>query len=208
MKVEVIKEAGYEEAMLGIGLSYGITSECSTVDEIPAHVLNKLHRIAVKLSKKGGGEDKFLRQMCVWVDVEAPLYWYPQFDQYRIGCTTQSESRMHTLANEPITIDRFETENLSDLGVLTLEATVKNCEELRLAYNSLKAKENLGGATLAWRALIALLPESWLQRRIWSANYAVLRNIISQRRGHKLPEWETFIDAIQNGVNFPEFLEM
>lgn len=207
MKVSVIKESGYEEALFGIGLSYGITSEYHTVEEIPAHVLNKLHRIAVKLSKKGGGEDKFLRQMSVWVDVEAPLYWWPQMDQYRIGCTTQSESRMHKLSSTPFTLNRFETSRMLSLGEKILLDTIKAAEDLRLTHEALKRQEKLKEAAGVWQDLICILPESWLQRRIWSANYAVLRNIIGQRRGHKLPEWALFIDAIQQGVNFPEFLE-
>lgn len=125
-------------------------------------------------------------------------------DQYRIGCTTNSESTMHKLATTPITRKCFsfdeDLENFDqDLqqyideegGYLTYSETIiRNCERLRQLY--------LGTKDIRyWRALIQLLPESWNQKRTWSANYQVLRAIYFARKNHKLSEWKEFCTMIE-----------
>lgn len=94
MKVKILKEAGREEALLGLSLSYN-----TDVDRMP--------RVANHLSHKDGGHNKFLESICVWLDITAPRYWWQQFDTYRVGITKQSESTMHTLLKNPITQDMF-----------------------------------------------------------------------------------------------------
>ena len=183
MKVTVIEESSIYPALFGIGLSYGITSG-KDFDALPRQDKERLLGVAKKLAGKGGGHDKFLRQIHVVLDVDAPAYWWPEADQYKVATVTQSESKMHTLMRQPITQDRFEAP--------ISQATLERLESLRQDGD--------------FHMLLNELPHGWLQRRILSCNYAVLRNIIQQRRAHKLREWEVFITAVLTGVQWPELL--
>ena len=183
MKVTVIEESSIYPALFGIGLSYGITSG-KDFKAFSCQDKERLLGVSQKLAGKGCGHDKFLRQIHVVLDVDAPAYWWPECDQYKVATVTQSESKMHTLLRQPITQDRFEAP--------ISPATLERLESLRQEGN--------------FRALLNELPHGWLQRRILSCNYAVLRNIIQQRRAHKLREWEVFIDAVLCGVQWPELL--
>ena len=183
MKVTVIEESSISPALFGIGLSYGITSG-KDFSAFSCHDKERLLGVAKKLAGKGGGHDKFLRQINVVLDVDAPAYWWPECDQYKVATVTQSESKMHTLMRQPITQDRFEAP--------ISPATLERLESLRQAGN--------------FHMLLNELPHGWLQRRILSCNYAVLRNIIQQRHAHKLREWEVFITAVLTGVQWPELL--
>ena len=151
---------------------------------------------------RGGSEHrKFMRQVMVSVDITAPLYWWKEMDTYKVGTTANSTSSMHKLASTPITKDCFEMGDYNnvvvyesgndlapDVGMDNVWGTLVNlCERLRVKYNETKDKAY-------WKELIRILPESWLQTRTWTANYEVIRNIVHQRQGHKLKEWEAFIN--------------
>ena len=183
MKVTVIEESSIYPALFGIGLSYGITSG-KDFSAFSCHDKARLLGVAQKLAGKGGGHDKFLRQIHVVLDVDAPAYWWPECDQYKVATVTQSESKMHTLMRQPITQDRFEAP--------ISPATLERLESLRQDGD--------------FHMLLNELPHGWLPRRILSCNYAVLRNIIQQRHAHKLREWEVFITAVLTGVQWPELL--
>ena len=183
MKVTVIEESSISPALFGIGLSYGITSG-KDFSAFSCQDKERLLGVAQKLAGKGGGHDKVLRQIHVVLDVDAPAYWWPECDQYKVATVTQSESKMHTLMRQPITQDRFEAP--------ISPATLERLESLRQEGN--------------FHMLLNELPHGWLQRRILSCNYAVLRNIIQQRHAHKLREWEVFITAVLTGVQWPELL--
>ena len=148
---------------------------------------------------KGGSEHrKYLRQIMVSVDITAPLYWWKEFDTYKIGTTANSTSTMHKLATTPITIDCFETDDYEpSLSIdrkyglsFPEDELIPYLEELRKLYLKTKDKRY-------WKELVRWLPESWLQTRTWTANYEVLRNIVHQRQGHKLTEWQSFIDWVK-----------
>lgn len=156
-----------------------------------------------RLIKAGTPHNKFMRQIFVSVDITAPLYWWKEMDQYKVGTTTNSQSTMHKLSTTPITIDCFEADDYNG-GLLVYdrepynenfivddiwEEIINHCETLRKRYLETK---NI----VYWKELIRLLPESWLQTRTWTANYEVLRNIVHQRAGHKLSEWQSFIDWV------------
>lgn len=187
MRVRLMKEFGYEEALFGIGLSYGKVSGYATPEEAMRHdEWSRLCELAPQLALYGaGGHDKFLRQIGVILDITAPLYWWKQMDTYKVSTVAQSESTMHTLMKKPVTKDCFEFGQVPDFYVDFLE-------DLRQDGNFDK--------------LNACLPQSWLQRRIWTGNYAVLKNIILQRDNHKLPEWKFFLDAIFPALGHPELL--
>lgn len=187
MRVRLMKEFGYEEALFGIGLSYGKVSGYVTPEEAMRHdEWSRLCELAPQLALYGaGGHDKFLRQIGVILDITAPLYWWKQMDTYKVSTVAQSESTMHTLMKKPVTKDCFEFGQVPDYYVNFLEDLRKDGD---------------------FDKLNACLPQSWLQRRIWTGNYAVLKNIILQRDNHKLPEWKFFLDAIFPALGHPELL--
>ena len=160
--------------------------------------------LAQRMIKAGTSDRKFMRQIFVSVDITAPLYWWKEFDTYKVGTVANSTSTMHKLASTPITIDCFETDDLvRDLKVFDQEpynydTTIDGCwediicicETLRQKYNETKDKRY-------WKELIRILPEGWLQTRTVTLNYEVLRNIYFQRRYHKLTEWHRFCEWIE-----------
>lgn len=153
--------------------------------------------LAQRLIKGGSEHRKFMRQIFVSVDITAPLYWWKEMSTYKIGTTANSTSTMHKLAATPITIDCFEMDDcdidfystrLDEHSILNRACfIIETCELLRQKYLETKDKRY-------WKELIRLLPESWLQTRTWTANYEVVRNIVHQRQGHRLSEWQSFID--------------
>lgn len=188
MNVLIFHESGEQAALYGLGLSFGVTSNIAPVDfmytTLHEGVANRLLMRARRLSGLGNGHDKFLRMLRVDLLITAPLYWWKQFDTYKVGTVTQSESTMHTLMKSPITQDMFESGLHPDiLNIL---------ENMRLAGN--------------FDGLNNLLPHSFLQTRMVSTNYAVLQNIIRQRRGHKLREWREFISTVLGQCNHPDLL--
>ena len=167
---------------------------------------------------RGGSEHrKFMRQIFISVDITAPLYWWKEIDTYKIGTTANSTSTMHKLASTPITIDCFETddydpdlifeEGIDDSGdnpfhytrdigwVIGGRGDNYYFEETLISFLESLRKKYLETKDMRyWKELIRWLPESWLQTRTWTANYEVIRNIVHQRKGHKLTEWQQFID--------------
>lgn len=150
------------------------------------------------LIKSGTEHRKFMRQIFVSVDITAPLYWWKEFDTYKVGTVANSTSTMHKLANTPITMDCFEMDDFEDVSDIDTfgfvsdwwENNVYYLEELRQKYNETKDKRY-------WKELIRLLPESWLQTRTVTMDYENLLAMCSkgQRRFHKLSEWsKSFID--------------
>lgn len=164
MKITILEEHGFDSAMKGLARSFN-------------QDVAKMPRVALNLSTKDGGENKFLESMQVWLDIKAPLFWWRHFDTYRVGTTKQSDSTMHTLTRQPLTQDDFEKPIDADyLEVLNLKILAVNIDI-----------ENIQNA----------LPNGFLQGRTVCTNYKVIRNIILQRRNHKLPQWRYFCDEMK-----------
>ena len=153
-----------------------------------------------KLIKAGSDHRKFMRQIFVSVDIVAPLYWWKEFDTYKVATVSNSCSTMHKIHSEPITVDDFsldlcfihEDGNTPESVTDYLSYIVGKCEKLRLKYLETNEKKY-------WRALIQLLPSSYNQRRTITLNYETLYNIYGSRRNHKLTEWsEGFISWIKS----------
>lgn len=156
-------------------------------------------KLAQSLIKAGSEHRKFMRQIFVSVDITAPLYWWKEFDTYKVGTVANSTSTMHKLASTPITMDCFEMndfepiiedDKISYSAEVYWRNLIKHLEELREMYNRSKNPR-------IWKALIRELPESWLQKRTVTFDYENLLAICSkgQRRFHKLTEWSNaFID--------------
>ena len=157
--------------------------------------------LAQRMIAAGSSDRKFLRQIFVSVDITAPLYFWKELDTYKIGTVANSTSTMHKLASTPITFSCFEKDDFQDdIPIFenepyqlpynpkdAWEDTINLCETLRQRYNETKDKRY-------WKELIRILPESWLQKRTWTANYETIRNIYSQRcvHPHRLTEWKSF----------------
>ena len=175
--------------------------------------------LAQTLIKAGNEHRKFMRQIFVSVDITAPLYWWKEFDTYKVGTVANSTSTMHKLASTPITMDCFEMDDFEDVGIggcvshgstiYLWRNLIVHLEELRKQYNKIRDKlkseqltkqemKHLNSMAKAyWKELIRLLPESWLQKRTVTMDYENLLAICSkgQRRFHKLTEWsKAFID--------------
>lgn len=147
----------------------------------------------MKRLRKGGPDDrKYLRQIFVSVDITAPLYWWKEMDQYKVGTVTNSCSTMHKIAAKEFTLDDFSIEHLyEDVIKVPFNSIIDCLNFFRGLYMQHQDKDD-------WWQIIQLLPSSYNQKRTWTANYEVLCNIYHARKNHKLDEWHTFCDAIEN----------
>lgn len=143
--------------------------------------------LAMKLSKAGTDHRKFLRMITVYADITAPLYWWKEFDTYKVGTVANSCSTMHTIHKKDLTFDDFSVED-KYAGYYT--DIIIDINRLRREYCETKDIET-------FRALIGLLPSSYNQKRTVMLNYEVLANIYKSRQGHKLKEWHEFIEWIE-----------
>ena len=166
-------------------------------------------KLAQNLIKAGTEHCKFMRQIMISVDITAPLYWWKEFDTYKVGTTANSTSTMHKLSTTPITLDCFEIddydENLGnyfsrsdnekerDFGYLAEDVgfIIELLEYLRQTYVETKDIKY-------WKELIRWLPESWLQTRTITMNYENVRNMYRHRKNHKLSEWsKSFVEWVE-----------
>lgn len=155
-------------------------------------------KLAQRMLNGGPEESKFMRQIMISMDIDAPLFFWKEFDTYKVGTTANSCSTMHKLASSEIGAQNFSfdmditefPQEYQELVSMIRVNSVYYCEQLRKTYEKTKDKR-------IWRALVEVLPMAWNQRRTWTANYQVLRNIYFQRRNHKLDEWRKFCKIIE-----------
>ena len=146
--------------------------------------------LAMRLAKAGSDHRKFLRQIFVSVDICAPLYWWKEFDTYKVGTVANSCSTMHKIQAKEFTREDFSCDKLDERALGALDALISFLEEERLAFLETKDKQH-------WHNMIQLLPSSFNQLRTVTLNYEVLINIYYARRHHKLDEWHTLCHAIE-----------
>ena len=150
--------------------------------------------LAKRLYKAGSEHRKYLRQIFISMDITAPLYFWSQFDTYKVGTTANSCSKMHTLHKRDLTLDDFSTEHLNHVGSKGVLQDVIDCINLhRQVYVDTKAKEN-------WYTMIQLLPSSFNQKRTVTMNLENAVNIINQRSHHKLDEWHVLCDFLKENT--------
>ena len=146
-----------------------------------------------KLVKAGTDHSKFMRMINVTFDITAPLYWWKEFDTYKVGTVRNSCSTMHKVTSKEFTLDDFSHEQLTDSAIEQwLKPTIKSLNIARQMYI-----EKDGKSKAAWWQIIQLLPSSYNQRATIQLNYAVLRNIYHSRKNHKLDEWIDFCKWIE-----------
>lgn len=151
-----------------------------------------------RLAKSGTDHRKYLRMITVWMDINAPLYWWKEFDTYKVGTVTNSCSTMHKIQAKEFTLNDFSHEHISDEAytgcinpLVLLNATVDCLNQNRNLYLETKDKSY-------WWQMIQLLPSSYNQKRTVMLNYEVAANIHFSRKNHKLDEWHVLCDRIKD----------
>ena len=145
--------------------------------------------LALRLCAAGSDHRKFIRQILVSMDITAPMYWWKEFDTYKVGTVANSTSTMHKLHARPLELSDFSTDHLTPASLAEFGRYVAYLETVRQRYAADKNRAD-------WYDLIQLLPSSYNQLRTVTMNYEVLANIYYARRGHKLDEWRTLCAAI------------
>ena len=162
--------------------------------------------LMTRLRNAGTDHRKFMRMITVYVDITAPLYWWKEFDTYKVGTVANSCSTMHKIHAKEFTMEDFSHEHLEGRAINTLETVIEDLNNYREKF--IKAKENYAdGFALKcyWWQMIQLLPSSYNQKRTVMLNYEVLLNIYKSRRNHKLDEWHTLCDWIES-LPYSEFI--
>lgn len=178
-------------------------------------------KLASTLANTGESHSKFRRMLPVYIDISAPIYWWKEFDTYKIGTVRNSSSTMHTIMNKPFTPEDFSQDHtgadISNFYNQYISDICKKLNEVRDAYfkerslafktHSVNGMMVIGNAGSIghmikmnnyWRQIIQMLPSSYNQRSMIFLNYEVLARIYRDRRGHKLDEWRTFCEFIEN----------
>ena len=177
MYVTKLEEAGYRWAALGFSLSFN-----STIDRA-------MQIMPIYAFGKAPGENKFLREIQVWIDIDVPRLIWPEIDQYKISTTTLSESTVHTLQKHILNINDF-IEGTDQRAIDLINEKILLFQEKKIDRIELKAN----------------LPEGFLQRRIWNLNYANLQNIYVQRINHRVKLWERLLNELIPQMDHPEFI--
>lgn len=155
--------------------------------------------LGMRLAKAGSDHRKFIRQIFVSVDITAPLYWWKEFDTYKVGTVANSTSTMHKIHSKPIVMEDFSFDRLTPESEKFAKDMIDYIESVRLKYMEDKDKAY-------WWDLIQLLPSSYNQMRTCTMNYENLTNMYYARRNHKLDEWHVFCDWIKSLPYAEEFI--
>lgn len=193
MYIKILKESGYEEALLGLSLSFYDHSipleEWWTPDKI-----EKAKKRAKALAFRGGGHNKFLASIFCWMYVQAPRCWWSEYDTYKVATTANSSSTMHTLDKRMVSNKDFDS----------------HTEEYQIdGFNSVLLEYKTEGSPY-YKDITYLkmnLPEGWLQERQLCINYMTVQNIFKQRTNHRLKHWDIFIERVLEQVEHPYLLQ-
>lgn len=146
--------------------------------------------LAKRLCDAGSDHRKFIRQIMISMDITAPLYWWKEFDTYKVGTTANSTSTMHKIHAKEFSLEDFSIDHMNEAGTKAFEVFVEEIERQRKLYLETKDKEY-------WYTMIQMLPSSYNQMRTVTMNYENVRNMFASRKNHKLAEWHTFCDHIR-----------
>lgn len=208
IKIEHTQVFGWDAAVRGMRNSYNSwdrsdsywthIEDPETLETAPFQFFLGDTDLALMKSLIGGGSShrKFLRMIHVQTDITAPLYWWKEFDTYKVGTTANSCSTMHRIHSQSFERDQFSDEHLTGD---TIDYIIGALNIARAKYLDTKDKED-------WWQMIQLLPTSYNQKRTVDLNYEVLFTIYYDRAGHKLDEWKTFRDWIEQLPYMSEFL--
>lgn len=199
IKIEKTQTYGWEATIRGMRNpmnSWDKSDSCFCPDE-PAcegncavHIGPSDLGLMTKLAAAGNDHGKFLRMITVTVDLTAPLYWWKEFDTYKVGTVANSCSTMHKIQAKEFTQDDFSHDHLAEDSLMVLDVVIGQLNAARMVFNATQEKEE-------WWQMIQLLPSSYNQKRTVLLNYAVLKNIYHSRKNHKLDEWHDFCHWIE-----------
>ncbi|MBQ7292949.1 MAG: hypothetical protein IJW79_04330, partial [Clostridia bacterium] len=153
-----------------------------------------------RLCRAGGDHRKFIRQIFVSVDITAPLYWWKEFDTYKVGTVANSTSTMHKIHSKPFERADFSCDRLDEGGLKLLDGIIEYLESEREKFNADKTDRQ------SWHNMIQLLPSSYNQMRTVTMNYENLINMYYARKSHKLAEWHTYCEWIESLPYAKEFI--
>lgn len=193
IKIERVSVMNFENAIRGARnpLNSWAKSD-SYYNENGEYVLGENDRsLAIRLAKAGSDHRKYLRQIFVSVDITAPLYWWKEYDTYKVATVANSTSTMHKIHSKPFERDDFSHDRMSADALRVLDITIEYLESARQRFIETKDKQH-------WHDMIQLLPSSYNQMRTCTLNYETLINIYYARRTHKLAEWHTMCDWIMS----------
>lgn len=219
MKFERTRVYNFEEALYGMRLpmmSHGKSDsyncgedECMKDYSTSGYVIGPNDmKLAQTLIGAGNEHRKFMRQIMVSVTITAPLYWWKEFDTYKVGTVASSTSTMHKLASTPITLECFETDDYNkgltfnqpaDADYFNVDLPINNfVDEMIYSLEKLRQKFIETKDNRYWKELVRWLPNGWLQTRTVTMNYENLRSMYFQRKSHKLSEWHQFCSWVDS----------
>lgn len=208
IKVENIVVTGFEAAARGMRNPLQSHNRSDSYDKTGNYIVGQTDLGLMKRLYKAGPEHaKYLRMIHLTMDVTAPLYWWKEADQYKIGTTTNSTSTMHKIHAKEFTLDDFSHEHLTSTSLKVLNATIDALNKMRLNHErydfmSEEAKKELDPEITCkkdlWWQMIQLLPSSYNQMRTWDFDYQTAVTMIRQRSGHKLDEWNQFVCVLKS----------
>ena len=196
IQIENIQSFGFESAIRGMRNPFNswAKSDSDFSGETPVIGENDLD-LAKRLIAAGSPDRKFLRMIYVSMDIVAPLYWWKEYDTYKVATVANSCSTMHKIQAKEFTLSDFSTEHLSPSNLIILDMVIAALNNARLDFNDNKDKRD-------WWQMIQLLPSSYNQRRTVSVNYETLRGMYYWRKKHKLDEWRTFCETIARSLPY------
>ena len=155
--------------------------------------------LGMRLCKAGSDHRKFLRQIFVSIDITAPLYWWKEYDTYKVGTTANSTSTMHKIHSKAFELEDFSCDHMTDSSLVVMQNMITELEALRIQFNETKDKSY-------WYSIIQLLPSSYNQMRTCTMTYENLRSMYHARKSHKLQEWHTFCAWVESLPYAKEFI--
>ena len=182
---------GLDSALMGLGMNWFLTSSYERWADVPAEEQERIRNVACRLAPKGGSESKWTRAVYYTWGIRAPRFWWQEMDTYKVGTVAQSESSMRVLAM----CRSFQPSDFEG------EVDGWTMSKLNILLDCLRANPK---ATDLLLQIKGRLPESFLQRRVWSCSLAVMQNVHRQRRNHRLPMWHRVCDAFVEAT--PEWL--
>ena len=204
IKIENYEVTGWKHAILGMRNPMNSWDKCDSGEWSNGNIVEigpNDHDLMMRLASAGPVHGKFRRMITVYVDITAPLYWWKEFDTYKVGTVANSCSTMHKIHAKEFTWDDFSTEHLLYAAKDPFEKIIDALNELRdlySGYDGFKYKYGDEDKKEYWYNMIQLLPSSYNQKRTVMLNYEVLANIYEYRRNHKLDEWHVFCDWIES----------
>ena len=172
------------------------TAEGKYIPDIGKNDLDLMKRLV----NAGSDHSKFMRMLIVTCDITAPLYWWKEYDTYKVGTVANSCSTMHKIHSKEFTLSDFSHEHMSEISKNIMGVVIRGLNSNRKEYNEGKDKDH-------WWQMIQLLPTSYNQRRTVMLNYAVLRNMYHARKYHKLDEWVAFCRWVET-LPYSELITM